>query len=224
MTPVEQAIELLKEAAYKEREVEREREDRGPRVHRRTSRRHRNPFGDKETEIRLRTLEAMEEMVTLMRHITGPLPPPGFEIHTRMGTDTSGGLFTSDRNPAEVDVESVQPKPRPRTSGECPKDGSVSSQFEHDLAKLINKHSLENETNVPDFILASYLVQCLEAFRHTVQHTHNWFEGSRWNNPCGITDNRDETEHACHHSKHKENEPKLYNRPQGPAMPIGGSI
>ena len=36
--------------------------------------------------------------------------------------------------------------------------------FPHELMQLINKHSIENGSNTPDFILAEYLKQCLEAF------------------------------------------------------------
>ena len=37
-------------------------------------------------------------------------------------------------------------------------------EFEKELAALINKHSLEQRSNTPDFILASYLVESLNAF------------------------------------------------------------
>lgn len=36
--------------------------------------------------------------------------------------------------------------------------------FEEELKELINKHSKENESNTPDFILAQFLNSCLEAF------------------------------------------------------------
>ena len=36
--------------------------------------------------------------------------------------------------------------------------------FEKELEQLINKYSIENESNTPDFILASYLRDCLNAF------------------------------------------------------------
>jgi len=37
------------------------------------------------------------------------------------------------------------------------------SEFQRELAALINKHSIENETNTPDFILAIYLNDCLNS-------------------------------------------------------------
>ena len=36
--------------------------------------------------------------------------------------------------------------------------------FERELAGLINKYSLENNSNTPDYILAHYLHQCLMAY------------------------------------------------------------
>lgn len=46
--------------------------------------------------------------------------------------------------------------------------------FEQELESLINRHSLENESGTPDFILASYLVNCLNAFNIAVQQRANW--------------------------------------------------
>lgn len=40
--------------------------------------------------------------------------------------------------------------------------------FKKELAVLINQHSLENESNTPDFILADYLVKCLETYNHII--------------------------------------------------------
>ena len=34
----------------------------------------------------------------------------------------------------------------------------------NDLASVINKYSLENNSNTPDYILAEYLFQCLQNF------------------------------------------------------------
>lgn len=36
--------------------------------------------------------------------------------------------------------------------------------FQADLEKLINRYSLEGGSNTPDYILACFLRQCLEAF------------------------------------------------------------
>jgi len=40
--------------------------------------------------------------------------------------------------------------------------------FEAELKALINKHSIENGSNTPDWILASYLCSCLLNFNHSM--------------------------------------------------------
>jgi len=42
--------------------------------------------------------------------------------------------------------------------------------FEQELRDLINKHSKENESNTPDFVLAKYILSTLNAFTHAVLH------------------------------------------------------
>ncbi len=41
-------------------------------------------------------------------------------------------------------------------------------KFEKELTSLINKHSLENDSNTHDFVSAKYLVDCLEAYNKAV--------------------------------------------------------
>lgn len=49
------------------------------------------------------------------------------------------------------------------------------TEFERDLDALINRHSLENESNTPDFILAQYLVGCLKVFAMAVNDREKWY-------------------------------------------------
>lgn len=42
-------------------------------------------------------------------------------------------------------------------------DKSPYDLFEKDLRKLINSHSLENRTDTPDYILATYIVEYLKS-------------------------------------------------------------
>lgn len=44
----------------------------------------------------------------------------------------------------------------------------METQFEKDLAELINRHSKENESNTPDFILAKYLNAVLQNFNAAI--------------------------------------------------------
>lgn len=49
------------------------------------------------------------------------------------------------------------------------------SIFQTEIAALINKHSLENESNTPDFILAAYLQSCLDVFTLAIQTREKWY-------------------------------------------------
>lgn len=50
------------------------------------------------------------------------------------------------------------------------------TQLVRDFAEVINKNSLENESDTPDFILAEYLVACLTAFNNTANARRTWYE------------------------------------------------
>ena len=41
--------------------------------------------------------------------------------------------------------------------------------FRNDLRDLINLHNMERGSNTPDFILAEYLINCLEAFDNAIK-------------------------------------------------------
>ena len=60
---------------------------------------------------------------------------------------------------------------------EDPLPGQVKrgSDFERELASLINCHSKENGSNTPDFILAAYLVDCLRTFNRTMLWRQKWY-------------------------------------------------
>lgn len=51
----------------------------------------------------------------------------------------------------------------------------VESDFRTDLQSLLNKQSMENTSNTPDFILAEYLVGCLKAFDWAVSERERWY-------------------------------------------------
>lgn len=48
-------------------------------------------------------------------------------------------------------------------------------EFREDLETLINRQSMENRSNTPDFILAQFLVQCLISFDTAVQQRETWY-------------------------------------------------
>ena len=55
-----------------------------------------------------------------------------------------------------------------------------------ELEALINKHSVENESDTPDFILAKYLGRCLDNWNETVTARDKWWGFKPWGNNEGI--------------------------------------
>jgi hypothetical protein len=51
----------------------------------------------------------------------------------------------------------------------------VKTEFRRDLETALNCHSMENGSNTPDFILAGFLLRCLDAFDSTVQEREQWY-------------------------------------------------
>jgi len=51
----------------------------------------------------------------------------------------------------------------------------IMKKFRKELEKLINKYSLENRSNTPDFILSDYLVGCLKLFDETLETREWWY-------------------------------------------------
>ena len=55
------------------------------------------------------------------------------------------------------------------------KVGPNMTAFEKELSELLNRNSIENESNTPDWILAQYLVGCLALFAVAVQQRETWY-------------------------------------------------
>jgi hypothetical protein len=51
----------------------------------------------------------------------------------------------------------------------------MMSDFRTDIEYIINKRSMENGSNTPDFILAEYLADCLVAFDNAVVARERWY-------------------------------------------------
>jgi hypothetical protein len=51
-----------------------------------------------------------------------------------------------------------------------------------ELAEVINRNSLENESNTPDYVLAEYLMSCLQNFNQAISTRH------RHRDPYGATE------------------------------------
>lgn len=50
-------------------------------------------------------------------------------------------------------------------------------EFQSELASLINKHSIENEVAMPDFLLAELLCRVIKAIGKPVKKTLDWHGG-----------------------------------------------
>lgn len=44
-----------------------------------------------------------------------------------------------------------------------------------DLTRVINRHSVENGSNTPDFLLAEYLVRCLQSAQMLINRRTGWW-------------------------------------------------
>ena len=49
------------------------------------------------------------------------------------------------------------------------------TEFENELIALINKYSLESDSDTPDFILGKYLMGCLHNFNSAVDSRDSWY-------------------------------------------------
>jgi hypothetical protein len=70
------------------------------------------------------------------------------------------------------------------------------AKFMQELQELINRHSMDNESNTPDFLLAEYLMGCLSIYASTLARRDAWFNfkpfgvklHTHWTTPEGIPD------------------------------------
>jgi hypothetical protein len=49
------------------------------------------------------------------------------------------------------------------------------TRFHRELTSLLNRYSIENGSNTPDFLLANYLINCLCTFNSIVNTREEWF-------------------------------------------------
>lgn len=57
----------------------------------------------------------------------------------------------------------------------APSPQKVAPGFRRELMSLINRHSKENGSDTPDFILADHLLASLAAFDHTTKLREAWY-------------------------------------------------
>ncbi|KRT69436.1 MAG: hypothetical protein XU15_C0011G0118 [candidate division NC10 bacterium CSP1-5] len=51
----------------------------------------------------------------------------------------------------------------------------MSDGFRDKLTVLLNENSMENRSDTPDFILAQFLISCLDAFDEAVSRRTEWW-------------------------------------------------
>lgn len=51
----------------------------------------------------------------------------------------------------------------------------MSVKLSVELQHLLNRHSRENDSNTPDFILAEYMMKCLIAFEEASNRREEWY-------------------------------------------------
>lgn len=61
--------------------------------------------------------------------------------------------------------------------------GEKLVEFGRELEHLINRHSMENTCDTPDFILAAFLLDCLQAFAKATKRREEWY--GRWPKNAG---------------------------------------
>ena len=49
------------------------------------------------------------------------------------------------------------------------------TSFQKELENLINRHSMENGNDTPDFLLAEYLCDCLASYEVAVTKREKWY-------------------------------------------------
>jgi len=47
--------------------------------------------------------------------------------------------------------------------------------FNEELSNLLNRYSMENVSNTPDFILALYMIDCLRAYNAATVERDHWY-------------------------------------------------
>ena len=52
---------------------------------------------------------------------------------------------------------------------------NLEQSLTKELTSVINRHSVENGSNTPDYILAEYILSCLEVFDRAVNSRADWY-------------------------------------------------
>ena len=116
--------------------------------------------------------EVSEELIAQLRILGNNYGPMGVALVAAELTDISVliGLLTEEATKLKP-VEQPQEPP----------------SLVDELQAALNRHSAENASNTPDFILAEYLMDCLRAFDTASRHREQWY-GKRLSIGGEVTD------------------------------------
>lgn len=90
---------------------------------------------------------------------------------SNISVEKTGPNWYENRDPATISSQ----MPKTAKIGYQPCSVKVRDEvFQHDLEKLINRHSMDADCNTPDFILAKYLMDSLKAFRTAQSNNVEW--------------------------------------------------
>lgn len=53
-------------------------------------------------------------------------------------------------------------------------------EFRQELTSLLNRYSKESDSNTPDYILAEYLIDCLNHYNSAIIKREHWFGTSNF--------------------------------------------
>ena len=60
------------------------------------------------------------------------------------------------------------------------------TDFKRELTTLLNRYSIENNSDTPDFILAEYILKSLEAFETATKIRDEWYgDIEKWHQTIG---------------------------------------
>jgi hypothetical protein len=98
-----------------------------------------------------------------VRNIRDDFPKLADELEMTLNAHSTEALVREVMRPSAKEVDMI----------------SRGSDFANELESLINKHSMEQESDTPDFILAQYLLNCLNVFNLATQARTMWYGGKK---------------------------------------------
>lgn len=124
--------------------------------------------------------EASDIVDQLVRHISWRLSQPDEQL-PELEEDTMIGGFVGEPLPDLPEsayppgAVALEPCPSPSEMDVEDEDQEPPHPLAADLTMLLNRVSAENDSNTPDFMLANYLIGCLEIFGVTVRARDEWY-------------------------------------------------